>query len=389
MAESSHPHFNCPRCQQKFTWKADRAGRVAVCKCGARFRVPEQPGGEAQLVKPASPAESKPQAAAPPRQKAPQEAEEELETLELASPEDADDAPAAKPSSARSKTTIDAAARIDDENTYELNLPNEEPASSAPPPPTSAAASEASLSEPAAPSEPAEATDIPIATDSSQPAAARCPSCNQAIKPGAVICVKCGFNLQENRRLQTEVNADAPDVGPPAASPTAAPSNLKASPGHDALHGTAAGTYSSVGTQAALEESQRHQRIQLFVPAGLIGFSLLGQIILQYCLSDSIARWFTWVVLHVVLDVAVWTPLAMATLLLISKLLDTSFGNLLTLPYKTLAMVMTGNLVWYSLKYGTCLGGDAWIFGEVLPRLSASACMRPSFKRSLTWTPPN
>ena len=39
----------------------------------------------------------------------------------------------------------------------------------------------------------------------------RCPACNQSIKPGAVICIKCGYNLKKGKRMQTAVtDPDAP-----------------------------------------------------------------------------------------------------------------------------------------------------------------------------------
>lgn len=42
----------------------------------------------------------------------------------------------------------------------------------------------------------------------------RCPACNQSINPGAVICVKCGYNLKKGKRLQTDIanEDDAPKV---------------------------------------------------------------------------------------------------------------------------------------------------------------------------------
>lgn len=41
----------------------------------------------------------------------------------------------------------------------------------------------------------------------------RCPACNQSIKTGAVICVKCGYNLKKGKRLQTDVaNEDSPQA---------------------------------------------------------------------------------------------------------------------------------------------------------------------------------
>lgn len=46
----------------------------------------------------------------------------------------------------------------------------------------------------------------PQATDD-----ATCPECGQSVKPGAVICVGCGFNLKAGQKMQTDVDeADGP-----------------------------------------------------------------------------------------------------------------------------------------------------------------------------------
>ena len=41
----------------------------------------------------------------------------------------------------------------------------------------------------------------------------RCPNCGSTMKPDAVICVNCGFNRAEGKKLDTQVVADAPATG--------------------------------------------------------------------------------------------------------------------------------------------------------------------------------
>ena len=64
----------------------------------------------------------------------------------------------------------------------------------------------------------------------------QCPSCGASLPEGAVLCVQCGFHLQEGKRLTTESATPeiAPAAEPPAAaaagnpyqSPAAAPTGL-------------------------------------------------------------------------------------------------------------------------------------------------------------------
>ena len=41
-----------------------------------------------------------------------------------------------------------------------------------------------------------------------------CPSCSNPVKPGAVICVRCGYNIKEGKQIRTAVESDeAPKEG--------------------------------------------------------------------------------------------------------------------------------------------------------------------------------
>ena len=53
------------------------------------------------------------------------------------------------------------------------------------------------------------------------PTASRCPSCGQDIKPGTVVCINCGYNLQTGAKIQTAVATDADGSNAPAESPEA------------------------------------------------------------------------------------------------------------------------------------------------------------------------
>jgi hypothetical protein len=57
-----------------------------------------------------------------------------------------------------------------------------------------------------APRRPAPAL-APLGAVARAAAAGQCPSCKTAVKPGAVICVNCGYNLQAGTKLRTEIAA--------------------------------------------------------------------------------------------------------------------------------------------------------------------------------------
>ena len=67
---------------------------------------------------------------------------------------------------------------------------------------------------------PADAADAPTGKASGETAsgtASKCPSCNGPLRPGAVVCMNCGFNLAEGGKIQTRI-----ETGPePAVSDAA------------------------------------------------------------------------------------------------------------------------------------------------------------------------
>lgn len=60
------------------------------------------------------------------------------------------------------------------------------------------------------PSQP-EPTSAPPVEGEKKP---RCPSCGNALRPGAVICVNCGYNLKEGRKLTTEIKDEPAESEP-------------------------------------------------------------------------------------------------------------------------------------------------------------------------------
>ncbi len=50
----------------------------------------------------------------------------------------------------------------------------------------------------------------------------KCPSCGQKVKPAAVICINCGFNLKAGKRLKTAVEVGDDDPPAPGGQPASA-----------------------------------------------------------------------------------------------------------------------------------------------------------------------
>jgi hypothetical protein len=140
-AASGTTTFSCSGCGKKYVWKPELAGKTVKCKCGQGIPVP------AAAASPAA-------------------------------------APARKPP-AISKPALAAAApaRSEADDLYDLAADD-----AAPSPVRPAAAS-------AAP-----AIVAPVAIPGMEDDAYRCPSCNEPMQPGAIICASCGFNLKTGAR---------------------------------------------------------------------------------------------------------------------------------------------------------------------------------------------
>ena len=52
---------------------------------------------------------------------------------------------------------------------------------------------------------------VPAAASAARPANTNCPSCNIALREGAVLCMNCGYNLAEGKTTQTAIEQTPPD----------------------------------------------------------------------------------------------------------------------------------------------------------------------------------
>lgn len=146
----SDPSFECPNCGKAYRWQSKIAGKKVKCACTQKFRVPMSSTGDPE---PDGPLVGQRQTPAPSNPAAP--------------------APKPKP----------AAPEPDP---YELDLPDDAPAGDTAP----------------------ISARSPSAAQSS--GGGKCPSCNSPLRPGAVICLNCGFNVAAGSKLKTVVEADPP-----------------------------------------------------------------------------------------------------------------------------------------------------------------------------------
>ncbi len=100
----------------------------------------------------------------------------------------------------------------------------------------------------------------------------KCPACNSPVKPNAVICINCGFNLADGKRIATAVHQPAAD-GAAAPLPAAA-----ATPKPEVLNSALAGIGVHRGVDAAAlaedMEAQHHWK-EFKLPLILVGVGLL------------------------------------------------------------------------------------------------------------------
>jgi hypothetical protein len=162
----------------------------------------------------------------------------------------------------------------------------------------------------------------------------RCPNCGQNVKPTAVICLNCGFNLKEGTRLETQVVRDEADPDP---SDAAAPETDRAP------------------KPALVDGDDDHKMVEIYVPAGLIiagiVLILLDSFVLldtQY-INDPTATTSSTTLRLIYLaakgiQTGIQVPLLFAGILIIGMLFGTSFSSIgsAILKFLGVALFLTG-----------------------------------------------
>jgi DNA-directed RNA polymerase subunit RPC12/RpoP len=170
----------------------------------------------------------------------------------------------------------------------------------------------------------------PTAAQQAAAQTGRCPACNQSINPGAVICIKCGYNLKKGKRLQTSVaDGDAPDT-PPAPDvtlPGSALASIAASPIAQALQGRE-------------DEAGDGRFVNLWLPLILIVLGIGVRLIEQLYFTGNATAGFVAAATYIGVDLVLTIPLLLMAMILAVKILDVAFGPLGQALFKMVAVVL-------------------------------------------------
>ncbi len=158
----------------------------------------------------------------------------------------------------------------------------------------------------------------------------RCPACNQSINPGAVICIKCGYNLKKGKRIQTAVaDGDAPSPGKGQGS--AAISSAMAAIGTSPISRALEDHDDEVGSS---------RFIDLWLPLILIVVGLTVRFIEQLSFAANPTEGVVGAVIAIGVELAINIPMLLVGMILAVKLLDVAFGPLGMALYKMVAVVI-------------------------------------------------
>lgn len=170
----------------------------------------------------------------------------------------------------------------------------------------------------------------PTAAQQAAAQTGRCPACNQSINPGAVICIKCGYNLRKGKRLQTTI-AEGADAQTGALPASIAGSALAAVGGSSAVTGALADREDEVHASSF---------INFWLPLGLIVLGLAVRFVEQLYFTSDATAGAVRAVTYVGVDLALTIPMLLAAMVIAVKLLDVAFGPLGQALFKLAAVVL-------------------------------------------------
>ncbi len=170
----------------------------------------------------------------------------------------------------------------------------------------------------------------PTAAQKAAEQTGRCPACNQSINPGAVICVKCGYNLKKGKRLQTAITDDD--------APPALPDNLP---------GSSMASIGSSPIARALadreDEFKPNQFMDLWLPIAFIvaglAATLFGTRLFEDILTENVG-WFPRVLIGIGVQLILIVPIMVLSATLTVQIMGASFGPLMTGLLKFTAIAM-------------------------------------------------
>ncbi|MEX1016200.1 MAG: hypothetical protein WD534_08560 [Phycisphaeraceae bacterium] len=170
------------------------------------------------------------------------------------------------------------------------------------------------------------------AVDADAPSASaapgKCPACNQALKPGAVLCIKCGYNLQTGSQLQTAV-VETPEPDASDDTPADAPA-VSAAPadGPAATLKSAARTAGFDPDRTKIAMSDDSQFVDLYLPLTFFAAGLVGIFVLSFWLSETLLGGLIDGGIILAVQLLITTPLLLLAVCLTAFAVGINFGYL-------------------------------------------------------------
>ena len=171
---------------------------------------------------------------------------------------------------------------------------------------------------------------------------AKCPACNQHIRQGAKICVKCGYDLASGKRMQTYI-ADTTN-GEPLPAPRKYGGGMP-------IVGMASPILNSSEEEEARIE-QRYQFREFYLPLIMIGMGLVVVLTGSIVFNPNHLEGLIIGGIFIGAQVVVMMPLFLISIFIAAKVLDADFGLL----HKALLKLT-----------GICIGSGA--IGDVISML--------------------
>ncbi|MCE9589528.1 MAG: hypothetical protein K8S99_03275 [Planctomycetes bacterium] len=197
MSSSPHGKIVCADCAQAYRWLPELAGKKVRCKCDGVMLFPDTGPGKGKAVRAAMKSHGKPKAPAAPKPPADEAGPSSNDSTSSVTASKSG-SPVAGGSSIAAGTSSSSSLPLDDDFDLDLDLGG----GGVPP-------AGDMIDIRAAEEVPPPAAEAPPAT----PAGNTCPSCKATLKPGAVLCVQCGFNLKKGKLTASKVSGGGGGTG--------------------------------------------------------------------------------------------------------------------------------------------------------------------------------
>jgi len=227
--------------------------------------------------------------------------------------------------------------------TYELNFDDDEPNDSPPPRPAPEKKPEAKPDTPAKPKSKSK-------SKSDNGGKGRCPSCGNAVKAGAVICMNCGYNLQTGQKVETAVNPGEAGAAKGGGKPAGEVPKLT---------GLAAAMVRQKADQDAIaaDKDKEHRTTEVYIPIGLfaggVALLLIYELLLRQ-VSDLADIWGTsqFITRAILMGLDAFTvfiqiPFVFAGLFVTAAMFGSSYGPIIIATLKMLALVIFTTAISY------------------------------------------